>query len=156
MILFHISATFCNTYISISGEHLSCGVGYNYVFNESIKSNARIVSLVNKKYRFSEQSILKADLKSRFCTMCMKCIIDNAGLFESQGIHNLRDYATMWQKNDVSCHMYVTDVENRFVLSRFFIVACLYNFHCTIMFTWFVFFLLFLYIHVYFHFFSLT
>lgn len=88
--------------------------------------------------------------------MCMKCIIDNAGLQESQGIHNLRDYATMWQKNDVSCHMYVTDVENRFVLSRFFIVACLYNFHCTIMFTWFVFFLLFLYIHVYFHFFSLT
>lgn len=37
--------------------------------------------------------------------MCMKCIIDNAGLFESQRIHNLRFSATMWQKNDVSCHM---------------------------------------------------
>lgn len=40
--------------------------------------------------------------------MCMKCIIDNAGLFESQRIHNLRFSATMWQKNDVSCHMIIT------------------------------------------------
>lgn len=60
--------------------------------------------------------------------MCMKCIIDNAGLFESQRIHNLRFSATMWQKNDVSCHMYVTDVENRFVVEdrSFIIVAFLY------------------------------
>lgn len=94
------------------------------VFNRSTKSKCRYTIytmsvLFPKRTRNileSSEQFLKVDLKSRLCTICMQCIIHNAG--SVLALKNLyqRVCATMWQKNDGYYYRYITKVENRFVV----------------------------------------
>lgn len=75
----------------------------------SLSEHEIFLSLLNSQF-------LKVDLKSRFCTICMQCIIHNAGsVLALKNLHQ-RVLATMWQKNDGYYYRYVTKVENRFVV----------------------------------------
>lgn len=107
------------------------------VFNESTKSKCmytiytmsvlfpkrtrNILSLLNSQF-------FKVDLKSPFCTICMQCIIHNAGsVLALKNLHQ-RVFATLWQKNDGYYYRYVTKVENRFVVEDgSFIIATFLN-----------------------------
>lgn len=111
------------------------------VFNESTKSKCmytiytmsvlfpkrtrNILSLLNSQF-------FKVDLKSPFCTICMQCIIHNAGsVLALKNLHQ-RVFATMWQKNDGYYYRYVTKVEtclqlnmDHSLLPLFLIEACM-------------------------------
>lgn len=104
-----------------TNSKINVGTPYTLCQFCSISEHEIFLSLLNSQF-------LKVEMKSRFCTICMQCIIHNAGsVLALKNLHQ-RVFATMWQKNNSYYYRYVTKVENRLVVEDgSFIIATFLN-----------------------------